>query len=444
MPAGFSPKLDDQVAEAVEDRRVLAEARLAVDVADSPDPLGDPIEVAELSVQGRQDGEAGQASCLVPLLERQVPAHEALNQWIGAIERPVTGHIREPTVYLDELEGSRRDERSGKHQPELVQAALDSTHATQSSSEKTEVRMSVVSLPASMRAIRLHAPGGLDELVDERLDTPSPGKGEALVRVHAAAITRDELAWPADRLPATPSYELSGVVAAVGPGVDDLPVGAAVYALADFERDGAAAEYAVVAAELLAPKPQALGHVESAAVPLAALSAWQGLFDHGKLAPGERVLVHGAAGGVGSFAVQLARHRGAHVIGTASTSGVDTARELGADEVVDNTRARFEEAVDPVDLVFDTAGGELLERSPAILRDGGRLVTVAEEPSGEGVYFIVEPNREQLAEIGRLADGGALRALVDSVFPLGEAREAFERSMQPGKRGKVVLRVVDD
>ena len=156
------------------------------------------------------------------------------------------------------------------------------------------------------------------------------------------------------------------------------------------------------------------------------------------------MLVHGAAGGVGSFAVQLARHRGAHVIGTASARGVETVRELGAAEVVDNTKARFEEAVDPVDLVFDTAGGELLERSPAILRDGGRLVTVAEEPSGEGVYFIVEPNREQLVEIGRLADGGELRALVDSVFPLGEAREAFERSMQPGKRGKVVLRVVDD
>jgi NADPH:quinone reductase-like Zn-dependent oxidoreductase len=299
-------------------------------------------------------------------------------------------------------------------------------------------------IPASMRAIRLHAPGGLARLVDERLDTPSQGSGEALVRVHAAAITRDELDWPVDRLPAIPSHELSGEIAAVGTGVEDMAVGDAVYALADFEHDGAAAEYAVVAAELLAPKPQALSHIESAAVPLAALSAWQALFDHGKLAPGERVLVHGAAGGVGSFAVQLARHRGAHVIGTASTSGVDTARQLGADEVVDNTSARFEEAVDPVDLVFDTAGGELLERSPAILRDGGRLVSVAEEPSGEGVYFIVEPNREQLVEIGRLADGGALRALVDSVFPLGEAREAVERSMQPGKRGKVVLRVLDD
>jgi NADPH:quinone reductase-like Zn-dependent oxidoreductase len=302
----------------------------------------------------------------------------------------------------------------------------------------------MTAIPASMSVIRLHAPGGLSRLVDERVDTPTPGPGEALVRVHAAAITRDELDWPADRLPAIPSYELSGVVASTGPDVDGLAVGDAVYALADFERDGTAADYAVVAAGLLAPKPQALSHVESAAVPLAALSAWQGLFDQGKLTAGERVLIHGAAGGVGSFAVQLARRRGAHVIGTASTSGVATVRELGADEVVDNAKTRFEEAADPVDLVFDTAGGELLERSPAVLREAGRLVTVAEEPSGEGVYFIVEPNREQLVEIGRLADAGELRPLVDSVFPLGEARAAFDRSMQPGKRGKVVLRVVDE
>jgi NADPH:quinone reductase-like Zn-dependent oxidoreductase len=295
-----------------------------------------------------------------------------------------------------------------------------------------------------MNAIRLHPPGGLDRLVGERVATPFPGAGEALVRVHAAAITRDELDWPADRLPAIPSYELSGVVAAVAPDADGLSVGDPVYALADFERDGAAAEYAVLAAGLLAPKPQALDHVEAAAVPLAALSAWQGLFAHGRLAAGERVLVHGAAGGVGSFAVQLARHRGAHVIGTTSPSGVEIVKELGADEVVDNSKVRFEVAVEPVDLVFDTAGGELLERSPAVLREGGRLMTVAEEPSGEGVYFIVEPDREQLVEIGRLADAGELRSLVDSVFPLAEARAAFERSMQPGKRGKVVLRIADE
>jgi NADPH:quinone reductase-like Zn-dependent oxidoreductase len=277
-------------------------------------------------------------------------------------------------------------------------------------------------------------------LVYEEVETPRPGPGEALVRVHAAAITRDELDWPAERLPAIPSYELSGVVVA-GDGVSP---GDEVYALADFERDGAAAEYAVVPSDLLAPKPQSLSDVESAAIPLAGLSAWQGLFDHGRLVAGERVLIHGAAGGVGSVAVQLARSRGAHVIGTASTGGIETARALGAHEVVDSATTRFEEAVDPVDLVFDTAGGELLRRSPSILRTGGRLVSVAEEPSGEGIYFVVEPHREQLVELAGLADRGALRPLIDSVFPLSEAPAAFARSMEPGKRGKVILRVVDE
>ena len=150
------------------------------------------------------------------------------------------------------------------------------------------------------RGPRLRAPGAVEDLVVERLPTPQPSAGEALVRVHAAAITRDELTWPADRLPAIPSYELSGVVAATAADVGDVSIGEAVYALLDFGRDGAAADYAIAEAELLAAKPWTLGHVESAAVPLPALSAWQGLFDHGGLAAGERVLIHGAAGGVAS------------------------------------------------------------------------------------------------------------------------------------------------
>jgi NADPH:quinone reductase-like Zn-dependent oxidoreductase len=283
--------------------------------------------------------------------------------------------------------------------------------------------------------------------VAEEIDAPQPGPGEALVRVHAAAITRDELDWPVDRLPAIPSYELSGVVADVASDVADVAVGEAVYALTPFDRDGAAAEYAVVPAAILAPKPQTLDHVEAAAIPLAALSAWQGLFDHGGLQEGERVLVHGAAGGVGHFATQLARWRGAYVIGTASGAGVDRARELGADEVVDRTRARFEE-LGLVDLVFDTVGGDVLARSAAVLRDGGRLVSVAQEPAADeritATYFVVEPSRDQLVELARLADRGELRPEIDSVFPLADARAAFERVLASGKRGKVVLRVVDD
>jgi NADPH:quinone reductase-like Zn-dependent oxidoreductase len=239
-------------------------------------------------------------------------------------------------------------------------------------------------------AVRLHDDG----LKVEEIETPSPRRGEVLVRVHAAAITRDELEWPVDRLPAVPSYELSGVV------VDS---GEEVYALTPFDRDGVAAEYAVVPADVLAPKPRRLRHVEAAALPMGGLTAWQALFVHGRLAPGERVLITGASGGVGHIAVQLARHAGATVV------------ESG-----------------PVDLVFDTRGGEV--------PTGERVVTIAEEIPG-GIYFIVEPNHEQLRELTALVDAGRLRAEVDSVFPLTDARSAFERVAARGKRGKVVLEV---
>jgi len=299
-----------------------------------------------------------------------------------------------------------------------------------------------------MDGIRQHPPGGPGSLVYEQLARPEPGPREALVRVHAAAITRDELEWPAERLPATPSYEFSGVVAAVGADVGDVEVGEPVYALSDFDRDGAAADYTIVRGDLLAPKPRTLGYVESAAIPLAGLSAWQGLLVHGELTQGQRVLVHGAAGGVGHLAVQLARVRGAFVIGTASAAGVEAVRALGADEVVDHSSARFEEVVGDVDLVFDTGGGERLERSPAVLRPGGRLVSVAEEPpQAPGItctYFVVEPNREQLVELARLADTGDLRPAIDEVFPLAEARRAFERSLGDHRRGKIVLRIAGE
>src|SRR5215467_3685167 len=215
-------------------------------------------------------------------------------------------------------------------------------------------------------AARLHDDG----LRVEEVETPSPGPGEVLVRVHAAAITRGELEWPVDRLPAIPSYELSGVV------VDG---GDEVYALTPFDRDGVAAEYAAVPVEALAPKPSRLSHVEAAALPMGGLTAWQALFVHGQLTHGERVLVTGAAGGVGHIAVQLARHAGASIVETG-----------------------------PVDLVFDTRGGDV--------PDGDRVVTIAEEMPG-ATYFVVEPDHEQLVELGTLVDAGALRAEVDSVFP---------------------------
>jgi NADPH:quinone reductase-like Zn-dependent oxidoreductase len=277
-----------------------------------------------------------------------------------------------------------------------------------------------------MRALRLHPPGGIDGLALDDVETPSPSPGEALVRVHAAAITRDELTWPVDRLPAIPSYELAGVVAAVASDVESVVAGEPCFALTPFDRDGVAAEYAAVPADLLAPEPRSLDNVASAAIPLPALSAWQGLFDHGTMKEGERVLITGAMGGVGHLATQLARWRGAKVVAAPT------------------------EDAEPVDLVFDTAGGDVLREAITIIRRGGRLVSVAEEPSAtetagiDASFFVVEPNRSQLLEITRLVDTGDLQPEIDSVFPLIEGKAAFARSMQRGKRGKVVLRVTDE
>ena len=292
-----------------------------------------------------------------------------------------------------------------------------------------------------MRAVRLSAPGGPEQLAIEQIERPRPNRGEALVRVHAAAITRDELQWPVDRLPAIPSYELSGVVEQVGAAVTGVAAGDEVFALTRFDRDGVAADYAALPAELLVAKPRAFGHAESATIPLPALAAWQGLFDHGRLGAGERVLIHGAAGGVGGLAVQLARAHGAHVIGTASAGNLRSVRELGAHDAVD-AATRFEDEVEPVDLVFDTAGGERLRRSVAVLRSDGRLVSVAEQPPGGGAYFVVEPKRDQLTSIASLADAGELRPPSVEIFPLASARDAFARSLEPRRRGKVVLAVV--
>jgi NADPH:quinone reductase-like Zn-dependent oxidoreductase len=256
-----------------------------------------------------------------------------------------------------------------------------------------------------MRAVRLHEDG----LRVERLPVPMPAAGEVLVRVHAAGITRDELTWPTDRLPAIPSYELSGVVAEIGPGVGDLATGEEVFALTPFDRDGVAADYAAVPATALAPRPRALTHVQSAAMPMPGLSAWQGLFDHGQLREGERVRILGQGGGVGHLAVLLAR-----------------SQLVGEEE--------------PCELVFDTVGGEMLA---AAVGSAPRVVSVAEE--AEGVrYFVVEQNREQLLELARRADVGELRPEIDSVFELEDAHAAFARVSERGKRGKVVLHVAGD
>jgi len=299
--------------------------------------------------------------------------------------------------------------------------------------------------PENRLAARLHAPGaGPADLRLEELPVPAPEPGDVLVQVHTAAITRDELTWPTDRLPAIPSYEVSGVVASIGAGVTRLAVGDEVFGLTPFDRDGVATEFATVPAAALAPKPQTLGHVESAALPMPGLTAWQGLFTHGSLDEGERVLINGAAGGVGHIATQLAVSRGATVVATARGDGLDIVRKLGAAEVIDTSATSdLAGAVAPVDFVFDTVGGDLLAGSAALLAPGGRLVAVAEEPPDgvEGTFFIVEPDVDQLIALARLADEGALRPAIDTTYALTDAIAAFERVASSSKRGKVVLTV---
>jgi NADPH:quinone reductase-like Zn-dependent oxidoreductase len=294
-----------------------------------------------------------------------------------------------------------------------------------------------------MKAIRIHGRGGPEQLIYEEAPKPSPKRGEALVRVMAAGVTPTELSWSsayatrdeADRLPAIPGHEFSGIVEAVGPDAIDVKVGQAVYALADFWRDGSDAEYIVIAASDLAPKPETLDFNQAAAIPLSALTAWQGLFDYGMLAPGQKVLIHGAAGGVGSFAVQLANWRNAYVIGTASAANLPFLRTIGAHETIDYEAVRFEDVVHDVDVVLDTVGGDTLERSWPVVGHGGVIVTAAGKISEaqtakygvRGVSFIVKPSRQELIKMKELIDGGIIRPIVSAVFPLAQARQAFQR-----------------
>ncbi len=276
-----------------------------------------------------------------------------------------------------------------------------------------------------------------------------------LVRVRAAAVTPTELLWAPTwttrdggprPLPVIPGHEFSGDAAGLGEGVTAVGVGEAVYGMNDWFGDGAQAEYCLARAADVARKPVSVDHAHAAVTPISALTAWQGLFERARLAAGQHVLIHGAAGGVGLFAVQLARWRGARVTATAAAGNLDFVRGLGADEVIDYRAERFEERVRGVDAVFDTVGGDTLRRSWGVLKPGGRLVTIAASEEGsqdertQAGFFIVEPRRAELEEVARLIDGGEVRPVVGAEFPLADALLAYRH--KPA-RGKVVLRVGD-
>jgi NADPH:quinone reductase-like Zn-dependent oxidoreductase len=304
-----------------------------------------------------------------------------------------------------------------------------------------------------MRAVRIHERGGSEGLVLEDAPDPRPATGDVVVRVRAAGFVPDELDWPGtwvdragrDRTPSIPAHDVAGVVTEVAYGTTGFAVGDRVFGLTDWHRDGAAAEYVAVEARNLARMPDSLGFTEAGALPLAGLTCWQALFVHGGLRAGQTVVVHGGGGGTGSLAVRLARDAGAHVIATGRARAAGVATAMGAHTFVDLEDRPFEDAVEPVDVVFDTIGGDLLARSASRVKPGGALVSItapppAEPAGGRAVFFIVEPDRGQLAELAERAGAGRLRAHVGAVRPLAATREAFE-AKHTGVPGKVMIEV---
>jgi NADPH:quinone reductase-like Zn-dependent oxidoreductase len=295
---------------------------------------------------------------------------------------------------------------------------------------------------------------GVAGLTLTELPRPEPATNDVVVRVHAASFIPTELDWPdtwtdragGDRTPSVPGHDVSGVVVELGYGTTGLSVGQRVFGLTDWARNGSLAEYVAVEARNLTPLPADIDHTVAAALPISGLTAWQGLFDHGRLAPGQTVLIHGAAGAVGSVAVQLAREAGARVIGTGRTADRDRATALGAQDFLDLGTEKLEDAGE-VDVVFDVIGGDILDRSMALVRAGGTLVTIAEPPKtqprdGRAVFFVVEADRARLADLAARVRDGRLTPAIGAVLPLAEAPAAFA----PGKRrpGKTVLRVAAD
>ena len=302
-----------------------------------------------------------------------------------------------------------------------------------------------------MKSVRIHAFGNNSVVRIEEIEKPVPKSGELLVRVSAAAVNpvdqqiRDGKLEPMIRhdLPLTLGCDLAGTVES-GEG---FAPGTEIYAYLNVDRLGAFAEYAIVKTVEAAVGPTTLDPVHRASVPVASLTAWQGLFDLADLEFGQSALVHGAAGSVGSMAVQLAKWKGAHVIATASETNREYVGALGADEFVDYKTERFEDTAKDVDVVFDTVGGETQERSFAVLKKGGTLVSLVSPPSEEmakaaGVkagMMGVQPNGKRLAEVAHMFEEGQLMTLVENTFPLEDVIKAFELSTKGGTRGKIVL-----
>jgi len=324
----------------------------------------------------------------------------------------------------------------------------------------TSEKKSASATSQTMKAIRIHNYGGPEVLHYEDAPRPQPQAGEVLVRVHAAGVNPIDWKvreghmkdfWP-HKFPLILGWDLSGVVEELGKGpaaAGRFKIGDEVYSLPDPTRNGAYADYIVVREPELARKPNSLHHIRAAAIPLAALTAWQSLFDTAQLQPGQRVLIHAGSGGVGHLAVQLAKWKGAYVFATASTKNQDLLRELGVDEPIDYTQQRFEDIARKIDIILDTLGGETQERSWSVLKKGGVLVSLVQPPSEEKAKELgvraaiigVQPNGAQLAEIAKIIEAGKLAPVIDRILPLSEARRAHELSQSGHTHGKIALRV---
>jgi NADPH:quinone reductase-like Zn-dependent oxidoreductase len=307
-----------------------------------------------------------------------------------------------------------------------------------------------------MHAVRIHSFGEPDVLKIEEVPPPEAKDNEIVVRVKAASVNPVDYKtragrYPAvtqDQLPKVLGRDISGVVERVGGTVGKFKKGDAIYAM--LGRDvGGYAEYALVTEDEAAKKPAQLDFVQAAAVPLAALTAWQGLFDQGGLKAGERVLIHGGAGGVGHFAVQFAKAKGAWVATTVSGADIAMIRKLGADRPIDYKTERFEEAVKDIDLVFDLIAGDTQKRSFAVLREGGRVISTLQQPDrtalerkhARGAHYMAKPDARQLEEIAAMIDKGTVRVIVDAIYPLDEVALAHKHLENDHIAGKVVLQV---
>ncbi len=308
-----------------------------------------------------------------------------------------------------------------------------------------------------MKAIRIHKFGGPEVLKMEDVEKPIPANDEVLIQVYATSINPVDSKIRSGKkyeryknpMPMTLGFDVSGVIEKVGSEVNNYKPGDEVYGRPDLNRDGAFAEYIVMPANKIGFKPKSLSHNEAAAVPLAALTAWQGIFDWGKLEAGQRILIHAASGGVGTFAVQLARWKGAYVIGTASGDNVDFLKELGADDVIDYKKQKFEEVVKDIDVVFDLVGGDTQKNSVKVLKEGGILVStlgifdkdLLSQKNIKGEAYMAQSVPEQLNQLAKLIDEGKLKPVIAKVMPLAQAAEAQKESEAGHVRGKIVLEV---